>query len=192
MNRRWLNIPSKERYSHEIHLCNSVYLINWAKVWVWLNAFTSQFQLLHFPRRSHSYVGITNVFLFEQLYMIWSIYSWTIFIEPIFHKFENIHTFLAELQKPPPSIAAIRNVTFIVYRLITAYLLLRVNLDKIMHVRWDFDVSNAQTRRVSALDKHQNWNASALFCLNSRAQSKYAVVNLIHTRRKQTFVSFMW
>ena len=79
------------------------------------------------------------------------------------------------------------------YRLITAYLLLRVNLDKIMHARWDFDASSARTRRVSALDKHQNWSASALFCLNSRAQSKYAVVNLIHTRHKQTFLSFiMW
>ena len=79
------------------------------------------------------------------------------------------------------------------YRLITAYLLLRVNLDKIMHARWDFDASSAWTRRVSALDKHQNWSASALFCLNSRAQSKYAVVNLIHTWRKQTFLSFiMW
>ena len=77
------------------------------------------------------------------------------------------------------------------YRLITAYLLLRVNLDKIMHARWDFDASSARTRRVSALDKHQNWSASALFCLNSRAQSKYAVVNLIHTRRKQTFLSFI-
>ena len=70
------------------------------------------------------------------------------------------------------------------YRLITAYLLLRVNLDKIMQARRDFDVSSAQTQRVSALDKHQNWSASALFCLNFRAQSKYAVVNLIHTRRK--------
>ena len=80
-----------------------------------------------------------------------------------------------------------------IYRLITGYLLLRVNLDKIMHPRWDFDASCARTRRVSALDKHQNWSASALFCLNSRAQSKYAVVNLIHTRRKQTFLSFiMW
>ena len=79
------------------------------------------------------------------------------------------------------------------YRLITACLLLRVNLDKIMHARWDFDVSSARTRRVSALDKHQNWSASVLFCLNSGAQSKYAVVNLIHTRRKQTFLSFiMW
>ena len=77
------------------------------------------------------------------------------------------------------------------YRLITAYLLLRVNLDKIMHARWDFDASSARTRRVSALDKHQNWSPSALFCLNSRAQSKYAVVNLIHTRRKQTFLSFI-
>ena len=81
----------------------------------------------------------------------------------------------------------------ITYRLITAYLLLRVNLDKIMHAPWDFDVSSARTRMVSALDKHQNRSASALFCLNSRAQSKYAVVNLIHTRRKQTFLSFiMW
>ena len=78
-----------------------------------------------------------------------------------------------------------------IYRLITAYLLLRVNLDKIMHAHWDFDASSAQTRRVSALDKHQNWSTSALFCLNSRAQSKYAVVNLIHTRRKQTFLSFI-
>ena len=42
------------------------------------------------------------------------------------------------------------------YRLITAYLLLRVHLDKIIHARWDFDASSARTRRVSALDKHQN------------------------------------
>ena len=76
------------------------------------------------------------------------------------------------------------------YRLITAYLLLRVNLDKIMHARWDFDASSARTRRVSALDTHQNWSAGALFCLNSRAKSKYAVVNLIHTRRKQPFFVF--
>ena len=82
---------------------------------------------------------------------------------------------------------------FLNYRLTTAYLLLRVNLDKIMHACWDFDASSARTRRVSALDKHQNWSASALFCLNSRAQNKYAVVNLIHTQRKQTFLSFiMW
>ena len=40
----------------------------------------------------------------------------------------------------------------LIYRLITAYLLLRVNLDKIMHARWDFDASSARTRRVSALD----------------------------------------
>ena len=73
--------------------------------------------------------------------------------------------------------------TCFIYRLITAYLLSRVNLDKIMHARWDFDASSARTRRVSALDKHQNWSASALFCLNSPAQSKYAAVNLIHTRR---------
>ena len=77
-------------------------------------------------------------------------------------------------------------------RLITAYLLLQVNLDKIMHARWDFDVSSAWTRRVSALDKHQNWSASVLFCVNSRAQNKYAVVNLIHKQcYKQTFLSFI-
>ena len=76
------------------------------------------------------------------------------------------------------------------YRLITAYLLLRVNLDKIMHARWDFDASSARTRKVSALDKHQNWSTSALFCLNSRAQSKYAVINLIHTWRNQAFFVF--
>ena len=44
----------------------------------------------------------------------------------------------------------------------------------------------SELHRVSALDKHQNWSTSALFCLNSQAQSKYTVVNLIHTRRKQT------
>ena len=56
-----------------------------------------------------------------------------------------------------------------VYKLITVYLRLRVNCDKVMHARWDFDTSSAQIRRVSALDKHQNWSASALFCYNSRA-----------------------
>ena len=55
------------------------------------------------------------------------------------------------------------------YRLITSYLLLWVNCDQIMHTGWDFDASSTQTRRVSALDRHQNWSASALFCLNSRA-----------------------
>ena len=39
--------------------------------------------------------------------------------------------------------------------------------------------------RVSALDKHQNWSASGLFCPNSRAQTKYAVINLIHIRQKE-------
>ena len=56
-----------------------------------------------------------------------------------------------------------------IYRLITAYLLLQVNCDKIMHARWDFDASSAQTRRVSALDKHQNWSTSASFGHNSQA-----------------------
>ena len=54
------------------------------------------------------------------------------------------------------------------YRLMSAYLLWRVNLVKIMH-------------------KHQNQSASALFCLNSRPQSKYTVIDLIHTRHKSTF-----
>ena len=76
------------------------------------------------------------------------------------------------------------SVCLIVYRLITAYLLLRGSCDKIMHARWNFDASSARTRRVSALDKHQNWSADALFCHNSRA---YVVLNLIHTRRERTF-----
>ena len=37
-----------------------------------------------------------------------------------------------------------KNDLVINYRLMTAYLLLRVNLDKIMHARWDFDVSSAR------------------------------------------------
>ena len=65
------------------------------------------------------------------------------------------------------------------YRLITVYLLLRVNCDTMMHGCWDFDASSAWTRRVSALDKHQNWSASALFCHNSCAQSKYSMQLLI-------------
>ena len=63
------------------------------------------------------------------------------------------------------------------YGLITAYVFLLVNCDKIMHARWDFDVSNAWTQNVSALDKHQNWSKSALFCHNSWAQIKYPVIN---------------
>ena len=39
------------------------------------------------------------------------------------------------------------------YRLITAYLLLRVNLDKIMHACWDFDASSARTRRTRLENK---------------------------------------
>ena len=58
-----------------------------------------------------------------------------------------------------------------VYWLIAAYLLWRVHVDKIMYARWDFNAS-------SALDKHQKWSASLLFCLNSRAQS--------HTRHRRT------
>ena len=77
------------------------------------------------------------------------------------------------------------------YRLITAYSLLRVNLDKIMHVRWDFDASSAQTRRMNALDKHQKLSACVLFCLNSRAQSKYTVIYLTHTGHKRTYYFFI-
>ena len=40
------------------------------------------------------------------------------------------------------------------YISITAYLPLWVNLDKIMHMHWNFDASSAQTIRVSALLKH--------------------------------------
>ena len=65
-------------------------------------------------------------------------------------------------------------------RLISAYLLLGVNCDKIMLARWNFDASSAQTQRVSALDKHQNWSKSALFCHKSQAK-----VNM------QLFILFM-
>ena len=41
------------------------------------------------------------------------------------------------------------NSTVFIYKLITAHLLLRVNCDKIMHARWDFDASSAQTWRFS-------------------------------------------
>ena len=41
----------------------------------------------------------------------------------------------------PKSVQA--NQIHVVYRLITAYLILRVNLDKIMHACSDFDVSSA-------------------------------------------------
>ena len=38
---------------------------------------------------------------------------------------------------------------------LTAYLIFRLNCDNIMHYHWDFDASNSQTWRVSALDNHQ-------------------------------------
>ena len=44
---------------------------------------------------------------------------------------------------------------------------------------------------MSVLDKHQTWSTSACFCHNSQAQSKYAVINLIHTWYEETFVSFI-
>ena len=37
-----------------------------------------------------------------------------------------------------------------IYKLITVYLLLQENLDKIMHARWDFDVSSARKQKVNA------------------------------------------
>ena len=79
-----------------------------------------------------------------------------------------------------PGSVAIFPLNLNIYRLITVYLLKQVNCDKIMHVRWDFDVSNARTQRVCALDKHENWSESALFCYNSWTKSKYA----IHTWHK--------
>ena len=56
----------------------------------------------------------------------------------------------------------------------------------VMHARWDFDALNAWTLRVNVLDKHRDC-ASALFCRNFQAQSKYTVINLVHTWHKQTF-----
>ena len=49
--------------------------------------------------------------------------------------------------------------------LLTAYLLLRVNCDKIMHTRWDFDGQMHKPERLSTLDKHQNWNESMNVCV---------------------------
>ena len=66
------------------------------------------------------------------------------------------------------------------YRLVTAHLLLHVSCDKIKQV------SNTQIRKVSALDKYQNWIRSALFYHKYRAQSKYAAKKLIHTRTNPT------
>ena len=43
---------------------------------------------------------------------------------------------------------------------------------------------------MSALDKYQNWSASALVYHNSQPQSKYAVINIIHTWNKHNFQSF--
>ena len=71
---------------------------------------------------------------------------------------------------------------FIIHRLISAYSLFRVNT----RTAWDFDASNARTRRMTAMDKHQDWRENTLFCLNSRAQIKYGVVKLIYMRQKRT------
>ena len=79
-----------------------------------------------------------------------------------------------------------------IYRLITASLLLRVNCDKIMHVRWDFDASCARTQRVSTLDKHQNWSERFRSCQHLRLYHSpccnmthscfsYSTKNLVHT-----------
>ena len=66
-------------------------------------------------------------------------------------------TFLHFLKIKPSVVSLIHSIhASVIYRLITAYLLLQVNLDKIMHARGDFDAFSARTRRVSALDKHQN------------------------------------
>ena len=48
------------------------------------------------------------------------------------------------------------------YRLITAYLLLRVNCDKIMHACWDFDVSNTQTQRGVGQASKLKWKCIIL------------------------------
>ena len=54
-------------------------------------------------------------------------------------------------------------------------LTLPVNCDKIMQSCWYFDMSNSWTWRVSALDKHQNWNQRALFFHNSLSIKKFLV-----------------
>ena len=70
------------------------------------------------------------------------------------------------------------------FQLLLCYsILLRGEINKIMHML-RFYASSAQIWKVSSMNKHENWRATALFCHNSQAQSKYAVVNLIHTWHK--------
>ena len=76
---------------------------------------------------------------------------------------------------------------FFNYRLIPTYLTYVSELWQKKHTCWDFDVSNAWTQRVSALDEHQNWSTSASFCYNFRVRSKYIFINLIHIQHKETF-----
>ena len=90
-------------------------------------------------------------------------HSWHVHLFPLLFRFKTA-ILLWGLRYP----SFVNNVNFL-YRLISAYLLLQVNCDKIMHARWDFDVTSARTQRMSALDNHQNWSTSALFCHNSRA-----------------------
>ena len=70
------------------------------------------------------------------------------------------------------------------YRLMTAYLLLLVNCDKVMHARQDFDVSNAHTRRVSTLDKHQNRTKAYYFVTVIEHKVNTQSLILIHTKHK--------
>ena len=81
-----------------------------------------------------------------------------------------------------------------IYRLITAYFHFASELwqNNALHACWDFDAWNTRTWRVSALDKHQNWNTSALFCHDSRASSKYAVINSNSYTMYTNFLVFIY
>ena len=71
------------------------------------------------------------------------------------------------------------------YRL-TAYLLLRMNLDKIMHTHWDVDASSSMNPRGKCTGQASKSKVMCIILFNSRALSKYAVINLIHTQHKKT------
>ena len=44
-----------------------------------------------------------------------------------------------------------------------------MNLDKIMHARWDFDASSARTRRVSALDSALDYQQNIITRLENKS-----------------------
>ena len=71
-----------------------------------------------------------------------------------------------------------------IHRLITAYLLLRVNFDKIMQGALRFWCIKCMKRKGECIEQASKLKPKCIIYHNSRAQSKYTVVSLIYTRRK--------